>query len=166
MTKVSLIFMLSCSCILISSCFKKVNYPLEPIISNPSFIIYADSAVLTFEFTDGDGDIGLSNNEMSPPYDSTSYYYYNLYVDYYEKDDVNGWQRGLNLAGDSITFAYRLKPIIIKGKERGIKGKMDVTMKTYKNPFSSQSDTIKFTIKLIDRSLNESNTIETNEIVS
>jgi len=150
---------------LLSACFKKQNYPIEPIISEPKFVILGDSAILSFQFTDGDGDIGLEDNENSPPYDGSSYYYYNLYLDYYEKDDVNGWQRGIDLAGDSISFSYRIEPINEKGKNRGIKGSMDVTINTFQNPFSSQSDTIKFKVKLIDRALNESNVIETAEIV-
>jgi len=164
-TKVAFILPFVFVMVILSSCFKAQNYPIEPVISEPSFLIMGDSAVLSFNFTDGDGDIGLEDNEKSPPYDSSSYYYYNLYLDYYEKDDVNGWQRGIDLAGDSISFSYRLEPIIVSGKSRGIKGSMDVTINTFQNPFSSQSDTIKFKIKLIDRALNESNVIETLEII-
>jgi hypothetical protein len=68
------------------------------------------------------------------------------------------------LDGDSIVFEYRLKPIVVKGKARGIKGTMDVTINNFSNPFSSQSDTIRYSIKLIDRALNECNVIETEEI--
>lgn len=146
------------------SCFKNEEYPDEPIISNPVFVFSGDSAKLTFNFTDGDGDIGLSPTDTLSPYNPNGYYYYNLYVDYYEKDDINGWQRGRDLEGDSIVFSYRLKPIIVKGKARGIKGTMDVTMINFYNPFSPNSDTIKYTIRLIDRALNESNMIETEEI--
>lgn len=164
-TKVTFISSFVFVLLILSACFKKQNYPIEPIISEPSFVIIGDSAVLSFQFTDGDGDIGLEDSENKPPYDSSSYYYYNLYLDYYEKDDVNGWQRGLDINGDSVTFPYRIEPINVKGKNRGIKGSMDVTINTFQNPFSTQSDTIKFTIKLIDRALNESNVIETLEIV-
>lgn len=146
-------------------CFKSQEYPDYPIISDPFVVIYPDSAVLTFSFTDGDGDIGLYDSEIDPPYDTSSRYHYNLYIDYYEKDDVLGWKPGLDLAGDSVVFKYRLEPIIVKGKKRGIKGTMDVTMKEYFNPLSSQSDTIKFGIVLIDKALNESDQIWTEEIV-
>tara|TARA_Y100000385_G_C12911289_1_gene558473 strand:+ start:215 stop:682 length:468 start_codon:yes stop_codon:yes gene_type:complete len=150
--------------VLVSSCFKSEEYPIEPIISDPIFLISGDSAKLTFSFTDGDGDIGLPPGDTLAPYNPDSYYHYNLYVDYYEKDDENGWQRGRDLEGDSIVFQYRLKPIVVKGRARGIKGTMDVTMISFANPLSSQSDTIRFTIKLIDKALNESNVIETAEI--
>lgn len=147
------------------SCFKSEEYPIEPVISEPLFTNMTDSAILSFHFTDGNGDIGLDDSELDPPFDSESYYYYNLYVGYYEKDDVNGWQPGLDLAGDSIFFKYRIERIEIKGKQRGMKGTIEVVMNDFQNPFSTQNDTIKFTMKLIDRDLNESNLLETAEIV-
>lgn len=165
MTKVRLFLSFGFFILIHSSCFKSEEYPIEPIISEPNFIDMVDSAIVSFNFTDGDGDIGLNDSEQEPPYDSSSFYHYNLYLDYYEKDDVNGWQRGKDLAGQDISFAYRIERIKVKGKQKGIKGKMEVTLNTYRNPFSSQNDTIKFVIKLIDRALNESNSIETQEII-
>jgi hypothetical protein len=150
------------------SCFKSEEFPVEPVISDPSFVINGDSAVLSFYFTDGDGDIGLGPDNIEdeqPPYDTSSYYYYNIYCDYYEKDDVNGWQQGTDLSGNPISFTYRIHRIIVKGKQRGIKGTIDIALESFQNPFSSQSDTIKYTVKLIDRALNESNVIETEMIV-
>lgn len=163
-TKISFIFSYLLILVLVSSCFKSEEYPNEPIISDPLFAFSGDSAKLTFSFTDGDGDIGLAPGDTLAPYNPTSYHHYNLYLDYYEKDDINGWQRGRDLDGDSIVFQYRLKPIVVKGKARGIKGTMDVTIINFSNPFSDQSDTIKYTVKLIDKALNESNIIETQEI--
>ncbi len=163
-TNISFIFSYLLILVLVSSCFKSEEYPIEPIISDPVFAFSGDSAKLTFSFTDGDGDIGLAPADTLSPYNPDSYYHYNLYLDYYEKDDVNGWQRGRDLEGDSIVFQYRLKPIVVKGKARGIKGTMDVTIVNFSNPFSDQSDTIRYTVKLIDKALNESNIIETQEI--
>ena len=164
-SKVQLIFPFLVILITMNSCFKSQEYPLYPIISDAEFFIFGDSAQLSFSFTDGDGDIGLYDSETESPYDTSSRYHYNLYIDYYEKDDVLGWQRGLDFDGDSIVFKYRLEPIIVKGKSRGIKGTMDVSMETYYNPISTQSDTIKYSIVLIDKALNESEMIWTNEIV-
>lgn len=150
---------------LLSACFKEEEYPVEPIISDAQFFNLTDSALLSFSFTDGDGDIGLNDDELDPPYDSSSAYYYNLYIDYYEKDDALGWQQGIDLAGDPISFEYRVERIEVKGKQRGMKGIIEVAMSDFQNPFSDQNDTIKFSIRLIDRALNVSNVIETAEIV-
>jgi len=143
----------------VSGCFKNEEYPNEPIIADPVFAFSGDSALLTFSFTDGDGDIGLAPEDTLAPFNPDSYYHYNLYVGYFEKDDEEGWQPGLDAENDTIYFKYRIKPIIVKGKARGIKGTMDVTMINFYNPLSTDSDTVKYTIKLIDNALNESNVI-------
>ena len=163
-TKLVFIFSFIATISILSSCFKNEEYANEPIISNPELAFSGDSLKLTFDFTDGDGDIGLDPDELDSPYDADSYYYYNLYVDYFEKDDADGWVRGLDFLGDSISFKYRLKPIIVKGKARGIKGTTEVYINEFYNKLSSESDTIKYQITLIDKALNVSNTIETIEI--
>ncbi|MGV6860718.1 MAG: hypothetical protein ACWA41_03050 [Putridiphycobacter sp.] len=166
-TKIRLFFSMTLLLVLISSCFKKEEYPLEPIISFDDFIISGDSATLSFNFTDGDGDIGLSAADTLFPYNPESEYYYNVYVINYEKDDVLGWVPGKNLDGDTLIYAYRIKPIEFKGKSKGIKGVIEIDMGTlYYNFFSDQSDTIKYEIQLIDRALNKSNVIETDEIIN
>jgi hypothetical protein len=74
------IFFISSAVLLFtSSCQKKVTYPLEPVILFNSFQVYNDSAILSIDFTDGDGDIGLTSSDVSKPYDS------NLFLTYYEK---------------------------------------------------------------------------------
>ncbi|MCC7452752.1 MAG: hypothetical protein IT222_01195 [Crocinitomix sp.] len=151
--------------IMVSSCFKNQEYPVEPMISDPSFTLLGDSAILNFSFTDGDGDIGLDPGDTLSPYEPDSFYYYNLYIDYYEKKDVGGWQRGRDLFGDSIVFEYRIKTISVKGKSKAIKGTIEVNMKIFNSPFSTDSDTVRYGIRLIDRALNISNTIETSEVV-
>ena len=55
-TKIS--FIVICFALVLSSCLKPQEFPLEPIIEFNSFSVMRDSAVLTISFTDGDGDIG------------------------------------------------------------------------------------------------------------
>jgi len=151
--------------LLLNSCFKNQVFPVEPEIFEPEVTIMGDSAQVTFGFTDGDGDIGLSDGDTLPPYDTSSKYHYNLIIEYFEKDDVLGWQPGLDLSGDTVFFEYRLHPIIVKGNSRGIKGTMDVMMADFYNPFSDQSDTIRYRIQLIDYALNESNLLDTDPVI-
>lgn len=164
-TKVGLIFWGIGLMSVMVSCFKGETFPEEPIISDATVLITNDSAVLSFSFTDGDGDIGLSDNELDPPYDSSSFYHFNLYVGYFEKQDGGGWEPGLDLEGDTIVFTYRLEPILVQGKEKGIKGTMDVVMNPFYNAISPDSDTIKYSVQLIDRALNESQIIETDPVI-
>ncbi len=152
-------------CLGVASCFKNEDFPIEPIIFEPEVTIMTDSAQVSFGFTDGDGDIGLADSEIDPPYDTSSKYHYNLIIEYFEKDNVNGWQSGLDLAGDTVFFEYRIHPFVVKGKNRGIKGTIDVMMADFYNPFSTDSDTIKYRIQLIDHALHESNLLETAPVI-
>lgn len=151
--------------IISSGCFKKQEFSDIPSISYISFERFSDSGRVILSFQDGNGDIGLAADELNPPYDPGSKYHYNLYMVYYEKDDVLGWVPGKDFNGDTIVFRNRILPVY-KGKPRSIEGKIVATIEPYfYNPFSSQSDTIKYRIKLIDRALHESAWIETEEII-
>ena len=165
-TKIHLFFSLTLILGFLSSCFKKEEYPIEPIITYDSFMVVDDSAQITFNFTDGNGDIGLNDYDTIAPYNIDSEFHYNLYIHYFEKNDQTGWTEGLDLDGNPIIFRYRIEPINTKGKTKGIKGKMDIDLgNLYYNPLSNQSDTVKYSIQLIDRALNKSNIIESDEIV-
>lgn len=163
-TKINLIFTCLTIAVLLSACFKNEEYPIEPNISDPVFTVVADSANLRFNFTDGDGDIGLAPDEMDPPYDTSSYYHYNLYIEYFEKDDELGWVPGENLLGEPVVYEYRIKPIVVKGKAKALKGTIDIWMQDFHSTFSSNADTVKYAVKLIDRALHESNVIETEPV--
>lgn len=152
--------------VLMLSCFKSEEYPFEPEISNAEVTNMGDSIIVSFGFQDGDADLGLEPSDTTGVHAPGSYYYYNIYLDYFEKDDIQGWVPGYDLNGDTIKFAYRIKPISVSENTKGIKGTIDVAVNAFANPFSNQSDTVKFSIKLIDRALNESNIIETPEIIS
>ncbi len=151
--------------LLVYGCFKDQNYSEVPEIEFIDFVQVGDSAKLSFSFQDGEGDIGLSDDQIIAPFNPDSKYYYNVYMVYYEKDDVNGWVVGKDINGDSIIFKNRIKPIYI-GKPKGLKGKIIATIEPiFYNPFSTQSDTIKYKIQLIDRALHSSNWVESNEII-
>lgn len=151
----------------VTSCFKSKNFPLEPIISNPQAIVTGDSATVSFDFTDGDADIGLDPADTTGIHAPDSFYYYNIYLEYFEKDDALGWVPGKDVNGDDVVFGYRIKPITVSENTEGISGRIDVSIEpTYRNHLSPESDTVKFKIVLIDRALNISNEIETAELIA
>lgn len=151
--------------LLVCGCFKDQEYNEVPEIDFIDFFQNGDSAKLSFSFQDGEGDIGLSDDQIMAPYNPDSKYYYNVYMVYYEKDDVNGWVVGKDVNGDSIVFKNRIRPLYF-GKPKGLKGKIIATIEPiFYNPFSTQSDTIRYKIQLIDRALHISNWIESNEII-
>ena len=133
-TKIMLLFSVSILILSFGACFKGETFPIEPVISDPTFQTMGDSAIVSFAFTDGDADLGLSPSDTTGVYAPGSYYYYNIYLDYYEKDDILGWVPGKDLSGDTIRFGYRIKPIEVSHNTKGISGTIDVSMEYYQNP--------------------------------
>lgn len=160
-----LYFIIILSVFALVSCLKPQTFPPEPIIEFDSFIPMSDSGELVISFTDGDGNIGLAKGDTTGSYSSTNKYHHNLFVEYFEKVNGVGWQPGKDLAGNDIVFLYRVPVLTPSGKNKALKGKIRVTIEpSYYNPLSIDSDTIKYRIMLVDRDLNESNTVESVEI--
>lgn len=147
------------------SCLKPEKFPDEPIIAYESFTQLSDSGILVVSFTDGDGNIGLAESDTLNEFSPTNKYHHNFFVEYWEKVDGIGWQRGKDINGDDISFLYRIPVITPTGKNKALKGNITVTIEpSYYNPISPDSDTIKYRIMLVDRAFNESNVVESDVI--
>lgn len=144
------------------TCKKPSDYPIVPVISFKEFVKYQDVygkdsiGVLSFEFTDGDGDIGLKESDTISPYNPGSMYYYNFFVDYYEK------QNGELILVPTYNNS-RIPYITPEGKNKALKGEID--MELFINNYLSPYDTIVFQAYIVDRALNKSNIITTPEII-
>lgn len=149
------------------SCFKAEDYPIEPVIADAEVATQGDTlAIITFSFTDGDADLGLNPGDTLGEFEWPNYYYYNIYLTPFEKDDALGWVQKKDLNGDPFEWPYRIKPISISENTKGIKGTIDIEVDNYQAPNNSNSDTMKFEIKIIDRAKHESNIISTPDIIS
>jgi hypothetical protein len=155
----------------IFSCSKEKEYPIIPVIEYKSFLYDYSSQKgnMVIGFTDGDGDIGLYSNQIYPPFDTTSIYHYNFYINIQEK--INGSFIPLVIfnqitqQNDTVTFKYRIpyiEPVSANGSLKGeFSTKLDIDlMLPYLN-----SDTIRFETYIYDRKLNKSNTIVSSEII-
>jgi len=165
----------------VCSCQKKVEYPIEPRIAYEGFTYlmnpdstFSGEGIVSFSYTDGDGDLGLDDSDTLPPFGFHDAHYYNLVVDYLK------WENGTfvktpllsphvptNPADtlvlfDTVTFNARFKRLRDIEDPKAISGTMDYKM-TVQNPFSPD-DTIKFEIHILDRALHESNVIQTDPI--
>ena len=101
-------------------------------------------------FTDGDGDIGLFNDDTIAPYD------YNLFVNYFEMHNDSLQQINVN-----PPYHIRIPNLTPTGQNKSLK--VDVQYDadvTYRN-----SDSIKFELKLFDRALNESDWVSSSLII-
>ena len=158
------------------SCKKVEKYPPTPSIEymsftriyNPDLDIY-DRGVLEFYFEDGDGDIGLNPGDTFPPFNASSKYHYNLIITYFEMQ--NGvlvetpilWFNPETEQYDTLTLSARIPNLTPDGINKAISGEIQDTLFIYN--FNSVYDTIQFDAYIIDRALNESNTISTPLII-
>ena len=157
------------------SCQKPVEYPVEPKIAYEGFtyLVYEDSTfsgegIVSFSYTDGDGDLGLDDSDTLPPFGFHDAHYYNMVVDYmkcvngeFVKTPLLSWNPQTQ-SYDTVTFNARFRRLLDSDKPKAISGRMEYKL-TVKNPLSPD-DTIKFEIRILDRALHESNTIQTEAI--
>ncbi len=158
------------------SCKRIEEYPPEPSIAflefeklfNPTDSIY-DRGILKFEFTDGDGDIGLAKKDTFPPFNPGSKYYYNLIIDYFEVR--NGVETPVYLTFfnsvtqefDTVYLSARIPILSPPGSEQSISGEIHDTIFIYN--YNSPYDTLFLKFFIVDRALNESNQEQTGYIV-
>lgn len=147
----------------LASCRKYEEYPPEPEIGYVDFVFLvneetgiSENAVLSISYRDGDGDIGLEQSDTLAPYHFTGEYHYNLIIKLFER------QNGV-FVEMPYAFNYRIPPLIPKDQKKSIKGIIENELPIY-DPNSS-FDTIRFTVKVIDRALNISNEVTTPAFV-
>jgi hypothetical protein len=155
--KILIFFLVTCPLAFLS-CLDDNDYPVEPQIQFINFKTLineqniTEQGVLTFSFTDGDGDIGLYDSDTTAPYD------YNFYITYYEK------QKGVLTKVDlPFTLNSRIPILNNNGSNKAIKGEIEDTL--FVNNALSQYDTILFEFYIVDRKLHQSNILKTPEIV-
>lgn len=114
-------------------------------------------AYLTLFFHDGDGDIGLDETDRNPVFSVDSPYYYNLFIDFYEK------QNGEWVKLEFPTPLHARVPHLSNDVPESIEGTL--TILTYINNPASPYDTVRLSCCLVDRALHHSDTIFTPEII-
>lgn len=117
-------------------------------------------ATLVLHFQDGDGDIGLNSTDITPPFDTSSVYYYNFFIDYYKK--VNGEFEKIEF--EEISFNQRI-PRLSETLPESIEGDITLNLDINSYDLSTTYDTIRFQCYIVDRELNHSNIVTTPELV-
>jgi hypothetical protein len=150
------LLILSLLIIIITACQKtKDIYPITPVIAFKDFVRYNttgydDSLITTITFTDGDGDIGLRQEDTIPKYD--------FYTTVYQKQ--SGVFKALNLG---TTTNYRMPYITPTGANKALKGTVSINFNFF--PPHKANDTLRYDIFIIDRAFHKSNVITTPEVV-
>lgn len=141
--------------VMLQSCLDKQTASPVPLIAFNDFQANKDTANLFLDFTDGDGDIGLTQSDTVAPNN------YNCFITYYEKQKGTWVKRDL-----PVEFNYRIPIINTTTKKKKLTGIIKIELKPfYYDPFS-KFDTIKYELYIVDRAFNKSNVIETPEIIT
>ncbi len=156
-------------CVAVFGCKKKDPTPVPPVITFKEAYLSQDNtySIIKFEFYDGDGDLGLKQDE------NTGDREFNLLVDYYEK--VNGvWvlkspviTYNTSEAKYDTTYLHTRIPFIENENNDALEGDMEIDLLYHPNLYlnTPQADTIRYEIILLDRALQQSNKITTSELV-
>ncbi len=117
-----------------------------------------DSFVVNLYFEDGDGDIGLRQQDTFFPYTPSSIYYRNLYIRYFEKVNGQFTEVARPFTTDTIRFSYRIPPLADVDNNKFMKGNIEVGILLNEPPI--RGNDLMFKIYLYDRALNKSNEVE------
>ena len=166
-SNILLIILFVAGTIIYSSCKKPEQYPVIPAIAFVDFTKIDNGTgvdqkgILKFSFTDGDGDLGLSEADTLPPFNFGGPNYNDLFITYYEKQ--NGEYVAVPLPDSTMTNDSRIPTVTPDGENKSIKGNIEVEL-FINNPISTH-DTIAYDVYIVDRALNKSNVFRTPDIV-
>lgn len=139
-----------------SACRKEEKFPIEPALTSISIDQYeTNSFHIITGYTDGDGDLGLSDADTLSPYDKDSKYYHNYFCTFSQM--TNGSWSIINFA---LPYYYRLPLLTPKQRNKNIKGDISVDIKNFLSPVTNGvADTFRVDVYIVDRALHESNTV-------
>ncbi|MBS1764783.1 MAG: hypothetical protein JSS90_07455 [Bacteroidetes bacterium] len=150
------------SILLLAACRKEEKFPIEPVLTNITIQQYdRNSFNIITGYTDGDGDLGLSDADTLPPFDKNSKYYHNYFCTFSQLTNGN-WQE-INFA---VPYYYRLPLLTPVQRNKNIKGNITVDIKNFMSPISNGvADTFRAEVYIADRALHESNTVISSPFV-
>jgi hypothetical protein len=163
MKKFSNIILMVTLAVALIGCRNEEKFPVIPHIEFVSLEKIDDGtghdsqAELTIYFQDGDGDIGLNESDKNPVFAVDSPYYYNFFINLYEK------QHGEWVEMELPTPLHARIPHLSNAVPESIEGTLSIT--TFINNPYSPYDTVRLTCWIVDRALHHSDTITTPEII-
>jgi hypothetical protein len=153
-----------CVILLFAGCKKQLKYSKIPYIEfqsfkvvrnqqNPLSTVYGDTVIVNIKYQDGDGDLGLANNDTSSANDN---YIMNVY------SKVNGVFYPLIF---DPSFNGKFPKLTTDNSVGPIDGVLSRGLFIEYGAPIVQNDTLMFEITIWDRARNESNTIRTPSVV-
>lgn len=151
-------------------CKKEETLPIEPSITFKDFkILGNDSAQITITFQDGDGDIGLAQDDTVAPHNPGSKYYHNFFMRYYYQDSAGAFKPYLAYLNndtilDTLDYNYRIPYLTQQDQKESLTGDIIVTLYPFTLYHIPGHQIIRYEVNIVDRELHESNKVETTDI--
>lgn len=141
---ISKVIIVGCVIVFTISACQKLNDvsevpEIEFISVTPNVVTeYADSLVFTISYRDGDGDLGENNTDDN-----------NMYV----QDSRN-----------QVTYGFRIQQLAPDGANIAIQGNINVTLGSTAIVNGGNSESVNYTIWVVDRAGNESNKVQSSTV--
>jgi len=134
-------------------------------VDNPGQEIDVDTLVVVVNFKDGDGDLGLTGQDLTvSPYDRPEYKY-NYFIQPYIKNELTDVFEPLTLPGDTYNGLFNFLPLE-EDRDKKVAKKGELGFKqdfTLENDFKPGTE-VRFVISIMDRALHRSNEITTPSV--
>ncbi len=149
------IFLFTIFGLLFFGCRPKPVFPAEPVLKFSKFMQPAgsDSLIVVFSFTDGDGDIGVTQADADS----------NMVLSVYAPNSTGGFTlmpSPVNPPPDSLYYPYRI-PHLVAGQV-GLEGDIYVA---FEHKSFIGRDTLQFNAFLLDQSQHRSNYVRTESVI-
>jgi len=125
--------------------------------------VVRDSVVFQIAFQDGDGDLGITADEFAGKGDPRLKGLNNYNVRVLRK--FGSGRNDYREVFPQVSYSSFFPPLKPDGKRGPIEGTLRFSQTFYDIANTRRKDTLKFQIKILDRALNESNTIETDTVI-
>jgi hypothetical protein len=174
--------LIACFClVLLTACFREPDYSVVPeitfqnIVVSPARFPQTDSIAIFITYKDGDGDLGLDDQDINPPFNITNpdgtpnRFYYNYLINVFKKE--RGRFVPIVFSDPSVTLNGRFPRLNNLSTRTAIEGSLRYGFNFFYvfpdayRPRITRGDTVRFEIQLADRQLNLSNIVQTDEII-
>lgn len=115
---------------------------------------------ITLTYTDGDGDIGLNENDTFAPYNFGTKFFHNLFIELYKIENGIASKIVIPFTTDTLNFNDRITNLTPTGKIKSISGEILIPIKALPYP-GITPDSVYYTLQIADRKLNLSNKVTT-----
>ncbi|WP_448518097.1 hypothetical protein [Rhodoflexus sp.] len=167
--------------LMLTSCFREPDYSIVPEIGfkeitvNPARFPQTDSIAIIITYKDGDGDLGLGDQDIDPPFNITNpdgtpnRFFYNYFITIAKKEQ--GRFIPVVFTDPNVTLNARFPRLNNLNTRTAIEGTLRYSFNFFYafseayNPRIRRGDTVRFEIQIADRQKHLSNIVQTDEIV-